>query len=145
MGFCFPTGNMFHFISYFRCTSCPFWRRKLKATWLQGKKDHNSEQAWRLTKLLLKVYYNLPNVGDSIFLKCFFSTFSIKTLASSNHKVYCKPIEEQGLFRYQLRLKWSLLGQINWSYLFASLVIHFLVVITRKWLMRKIQEKFQTD
>ena len=39
--------------------------------------------------------------------------------------------------------KWSLLRKISSLYLFASLVIHFLIVFTRRWSMEKIKEKFQ--
>ena len=39
--------------------------------------------------------------------------------------------------------KWSLSRKISSLYLFASLVIHFLIVFTRRWSMEKIKEKFQ--
>ena len=71
----------------------------------QGKKDHGSERAWRLTKAYLRSITTFHTLGtqhfSSVFLfVClfflFFSTFEF--LSASNYKVYRKPIEEQARF-----------------------------------------------
>lgn len=124
MGFCFSTSNMFHFISYVWCTNCPLCRKKSKANCSEGKEDHHSERAQRLTKALNKVYYDLADTENSIFLKCFFQLFLLKSLPSATtrcivnrHKNKCYSYTSEGIIG-------ACFGRLA-RHISVSLAIHF--------------------